>query len=80
LEYYIVTSPANALTYGATPLTALNNPLQQEDLAGFGRAPTAGATVNGRLAGTTLWWNNAGDYSAFGLQSPSAPISSTLPR
>jgi hypothetical protein len=68
LQYYIVTSPGNAVTYGTTPLTALNNPLVEADLTGFGQKPTAGATVNSALAGTTIWFADS-DYAAFPEQS-----------
>ncbi|MBI5819653.1 MAG: PEP-CTERM sorting domain-containing protein [Verrucomicrobia bacterium] len=70
LEYYIVTSPADAVTYGTTPLTALNNPFVAADMTGLGQSPTAGATVNSVWAANTVWFK-AGepDYSAFSDQS-----------
>ena len=70
LQYYITTSPANALTYGTTPLTTLNNPFVAADLTGLGQAPTAGATVNSDSAANTIWFKaSSPDYSAFGAQS-----------
>ncbi|MBI5397274.1 MAG: PEP-CTERM sorting domain-containing protein [Verrucomicrobia bacterium] len=68
LQYYLVTTPGNVVTYGATPLTALNNPFVAADLTGFGQPPTAGATVNSALAGTTIWFAGS-DYAAFPEQS-----------
>lgn len=70
LQYYIVTSPADAVTYGTTPLTALNNPFVAADMTGLGQAPTAGATVNSDLAANTMWFKaSSPDYSAFSDQS-----------
>ncbi|MFZ2641542.1 MAG: PEP-CTERM sorting domain-containing protein [Verrucomicrobiia bacterium] len=70
LQYYIVTSPANAVTYGTTPLTALNNPFVAADMTGLGQPPTAGATVNSDFAANTVWFKaSEPDYSAFSDQS-----------
>lgn len=67
LQFSIATAPADVVTYGTTPLTALNNPFVAADLTGFGQAPTAGSTVND--ANWTVWWKSSGDYSAFPEQS-----------
>lgn len=67
LEYYIYTTPGDVVTYGTTPVTALNTPFVAADLTGFGHAPTAGAHVI--PSSYTLWWNASGDYNAFGEQS-----------
>ncbi len=70
LQYYIVTSPADAVTYGTTPLTTLNNPFVAADLTGLGQPPTAGATVNSDSAANTIWFKSSSpDYSAFSDQS-----------
>jgi hypothetical protein len=71
LQYHIVTSPANVVTYDATPLTALSNPFVTADLAApFGHAPVAGATVNAAADGVTTWFKAASpDYSAFAAQA-----------
>lgn len=70
LEYYISTLPANVVTYGTTPLTALDNPFVAADLTGLGQAPTAGATVNSDAAAHTIWFKSSSpDYSAFSDQS-----------
>lgn len=70
LQNYIITSPSDAVTYGTTPLTALNNPFVAADITGFGQAPTAGATVNSDMAANTLWYKSSSpDYSAFSDQS-----------
>lgn len=62
LQYYFITSPADALTFGATPLTALNDPFTGSDLF---LGPLTGDTVN-QAEGTTVWFKSgAGDYAAF---------------
>ena len=66
LQYGIATS-AGTVTYGATPLTALDNPFVAADLTGLGQAPGVGTTVN--AANWTVWWHGAGDYAAFPEQS-----------
>jgi hypothetical protein len=53
LQYWFYTTPANAVTFGATPVTALNNPLTTTDLNN-GYAPSAGATLNS-TSGWTIW-------------------------
>jgi len=60
-QYYFTTTPADALTFGATPITVLNNPFTASDLQA---APTAGATVK-QVGGTTAWFTFGPDYSAF---------------
>ncbi|MCX6907388.1 MAG: hypothetical protein NTY01_05035 [Verrucomicrobia bacterium] len=71
LQYHIITSPANEVTYGATPLTAKDNPFAATDLgAPFGHAPVAGATVNSAGDGVTTWFKSANpDYTAFPEQT-----------
>lgn len=69
LQFSIATAPADVVTYGTTPLTALNNPFTATDLAGLGQAPTAGSVVNNDGANWTVWWKNSGDYDAFTEQS-----------
>jgi hypothetical protein len=66
LQYYFLTSPADALTFGPTPLTALNNPFTSSDVF---LSPATGDTVN-QAEGTTVWFKSgAGDYGAFGEQA-----------
>jgi hypothetical protein len=70
LQYYITTSPANVVTYGATPLTPLDNPFVVADLTGFGQAPAVGATVNSDAAANTTWYKaSSPDYTAFSERS-----------
>lgn len=66
LQYSISTS-AGAVTYGASPLTALNNPFSSTDLTGFGQAPSAGSAVDN--SNWTVWWKGSGDYAAFAEQA-----------
>lgn len=66
LQYGIATS-SGTVTYGSTPLTALNSPFAAADLTGFGQSPGAGSAVN--ASNWTVWWHSAGDYSAFSEQS-----------
>lgn len=60
-QYYFTTTPANALTFGGTPITVLNNPFTASDLSA---SPSAGATVN-QAGGTTAWFTFNPDYAAF---------------
>jgi hypothetical protein len=69
LQFSIATAPADVVTYGTTPLTALNNPFVAADLTGLGQAPTTGSTVNNAGSNWTVWWKGSGDYSAFPEQS-----------
>ena len=71
LQYYITTTPANAMIYGATPLTAKSNPFVTADLTnGYGHAPTAAATVNSGSNGITKWFKtDFPDYPAFPEQT-----------
>lgn len=63
LQYYLSTSPANALTFAATPLLALSAPFTPADLSS---GPTSGATVN-QTGAVTIWFKGgAGDYPAIG--------------
>ena len=67
LQYYITTSPANVVTYGTTPLTALDNPFVTDDIM---EQPSSGTTVNSAAAADTIWYkNDPPDYSAFADQS-----------
>lgn len=68
LEYYIFTTPGGVVSYGATPLMALNTPFVATDLTLGGHAPVAGTTVNSGLDAYTLWYHSS-DYDAFGEQS-----------
>ena len=59
--YHIDTSPVG-LFYGATPLTALNNPFMSGDVF---QEPAPGAMVNQGQGTTTLFKSSPGDYAAF---------------
>ena len=61
IQFYISTTPADALTYGGTPLTVLNNPFTSSDL---GLAPTSGSIVNASKQ-TAFFKLSAPDYPAF---------------
>lgn len=62
LQYYLTTTPADALTFGAIPLTVLDDPFVSADLV---FSPSAGGTVN-QAQGTTVWFKSTpGDYTAF---------------
>jgi hypothetical protein len=67
LQFSIATTPGNVVTYGTTPLTALNSPFVAADLTGLGQSPGAGSAVND--SNWTVWWHSAGDYAAFPEQS-----------
>lgn len=60
LQYYFYTSPTDAVTFGTTPLTALNSPFTTGDAA---YQPSAGATLNS-TGGWTIW-SPSGDDAAF---------------
>lgn len=66
LQFSIATS-AGTVTYGTTPLTALNSPFAAADLIGLGQAPVAGSAVS--ASNWTVWWHSTGDYAAFPEQS-----------
>jgi hypothetical protein len=66
LQYGIATS-SGTVTYGVTPLTALNNPFVAADLTGNGQAPGSGTVVNS--GNWTVWWHSAGDFAPFAEQS-----------
>lgn len=62
LQYYLTTAPADALTFGAIPLTVLDDPFVSADLV---FSPSAGGAVN-QAQGTTVWFKSTpGDYTAF---------------
>jgi hypothetical protein len=62
LQGYLVTSPAQAATYGATPVTATNSPFTASDVF---QAPATGAVVRQSGGTTVLFKSSAGDYPAF---------------
>lgn len=68
LQYSVGTS-AGSVTYGATPLTALNNPFVQADLTnGNATLPAAGSAVS--HSNWTVWWtSDSTDRAAFPEQS-----------
>ena len=61
IQFYISTTPADALTYGATPFTVLNNPFTSGDL---GLAPSGGSTVNSGNQ-SAFFKGGSPDYPAF---------------
>lgn len=61
IQFYIGTTPADALTYGTTPLTVLNNPFTSSDL---GLAPSSGSIVNSTKQ-TAFFKASSPDYPAF---------------
>lgn len=61
IQFYVSTMPADALTYGGTPLTVLNNPFTSGDL---GLAPATGSTANSGNQ-TAFFKGSAPDYPAF---------------
>lgn len=64
LQYGIATS-AGVVTYGTTPVTALNSPFTEGDLDD-GQRPLVGSAVN--AGNWTVWWHSV-DYAAFPEQS-----------
>lgn len=70
LQFYLQTTPANALSYSATPLSLSNSPFKYYDFGGGDivtdaqTAIAAGATVNAS-AKEVLFKSSAGDYGAF---------------
>lgn len=60
VQYCIETTPASALTYGATPLTVLNNPFPSGDLQ---LSPSSGATVGS--SAITAFFSFSQTYAAF---------------
>lgn len=60
IQFYISTTPADALTYGTTPITVLNNPFTAADLQLF---PTSGSVVNSGKQ--TAFLTDSVNYAAF---------------
>ena len=61
-QYYLRTTPANALSYAATPLTALSNPFQPSEVV---LSPAAGTVVRQSGGTSAFFKSTAGDYPAF---------------
>ena len=62
LQYYIQTTPAETVAYGAIPLIVLGSPFQPSDILS---APSAGALVRQSNGTTALFKAGEGDYPAF---------------
>ena len=62
LQYYIRTTPSNAVNYSTTPLAALSHPFQPSEVI---FSPAAGAVVRQSGGTTGFFKTSAGDYPAF---------------
>ena len=62
LQFYVLATPANLLSFGATPLTTLGDPFTANDVFS---APAPGAAVNQNGSTTVLFKLSPGGYPAF---------------
>ena len=62
LQYWFYTDPANAVTFGTTPVTVLRNPLVDADLSD--PWPAAGDTLK-KDKSWSYWIHSSGQYTSF---------------